>query len=195
MEKEAMIAYFDHIAPQWDTLAPHDDRKIRCLVTLGITPGARILDVGCGTGILTPVLLETNPSYLLGIDLSPGMIQQAKQKYGNLPVEFLTGDVMDLNQADSFDCAMLYDTFPQFENRGSLIRQMNYLLAPKGRLMICSGFNRHVVNAPYKGGAAVSIPLPAAKTLASTLDKYFEVDTVIDSPSLYAVSGTKRQAV
>ena len=61
--------------------------------------------------------------------------------------------------------------------------------------MICSGFNRHVVNAPYKGGSAVSIPLPAAKTLASTLDKYFEVDTIIDSPSLYAVSGMKRQAV
>ncbi|MCI8756365.1 MAG: class I SAM-dependent methyltransferase [Oscillospiraceae bacterium] len=195
MEKEAMIAYFDSIASQWDTLAPHDDSKIRCLVTLGITPGARVLDIGCGTGVLTPFLLETKPAYLLGIDLSSGMIQRAKEKYGNLPVEFLAGDVMELSQPNSFDCAILYDAFPQFENRGSLIRQINYLLAPKGRLMICSGFNRHVVNAPYKGGSAVSIPLPAAKTLASTLDKYFEVDTIIDSPSLYAVSGMKRQAV
>lgn len=193
MDKLSLIDYFDQIAPRWDELAPFDPDKLRCLVTLAAKPGARVLDVGCGTGVMTPYLLEKDPATLLGVDLSPAMIDIAQKKYGDTKALFLCTDVMELNRPGEFDCVMLYDAFPQFENRGSLIRHVHQLLAKDGRLMICDGFSRHVINASYQGGSSVSIPLPAAKTLASTLSQYFEMDTVIDSGDLYAVSGVKRE--
>lgn len=192
MDKLELISYFDNAAPKWDALAPCELDKLRCLATLSVTPGARVLDVGCGTGVMTPFLLEREPSYLLGVDFSPAMIEQATQKFVGPTTEFLCQDIMDLNRPGEFDCAVLYDTFAQFENRGSLIRHMHRLLAGEGRLMICSCLSRHVINASYKAGSSVSIPLPAAKTLASTMSQYFEVDTVIDSPAFYAVSGIKK---
>lgn len=191
MDKLALIDYFDEIAPRWDSVASRDPDLLRCLMTLCIAKGARVLDVGCGTGMLTPYILEKSPASLVSIDISPAMIAIAKERHGHTGAEFLCGDVMELNRPGEFDCTILYDTFPQFENRGSLIRHMHRLLAADGRLMICNGHNRHVINAPYKGGS-VSIPLPAAKTLASTVSQYFDVDTVIDSPSLYAVSGVQK---
>lgn len=192
MDKAALIDYFDAIAPRWDELSPRNPSILRCLTTLCVSGGARVLDVGCGTGVLTPYIMEKAPASLLSVDLSPAMIAIAKEHYGDTPAEFICGDVMDLNRPEEFDCTILYDTFPQFENRGSLIRHMHRLLAAEGRLMICNGHSRQVINACYPGGS-VSIPLPAAKTLASTMSQYFEVDTVIDSPLLYAVSGVKKQ--
>lgn len=192
MDKLSLKAYIDNIAPRWDEMAPFDPDKLRCLATLSAKPGDRVLDVGCGTGIMTPYLLEKEPASLLGVDFSPAMIEIAEKKHGGTKARFLCADVMELNQPGEYDCVMLYGTFPQFENRGSLIRQVHQLLAKDGRLMICDGFNRHALNASYQSGSSVSIPLPAAKTLASTLSQYFEVDTVIDSPGLYAVSGIKR---
>lgn len=192
MDKLSLISYFDDIAPRWDALAPSDPDKLRCLVTLCVEPGARVLDVGCGTGVMIPYLLEKEPDYLLAVDISPAMIEIAREKYGDTSAAFFCGDIMDINRPGEFDCVMIYDTFPQIENRGSLIRQCSRLLAKDGRLMICDGFSRHVINASYQGGSSVSIPLPAAKTLASNLSQYFEVDIVIDSASLYAVSGIKK---
>lgn len=192
MDKLSLISYFDDIAPRWDAVTPSDPDKLRCLVTLCARPGDRVLDVGCGTGVMIPYLLEKSPSFLLAVDISPAMINIAREKFGDTDARFYCGDVMDIDRPGEFDCVMIYDTFPQIENRGSLIRQCSRLLDKDGRLMICDGFSRHVINASYQGGSSVSIPLPAAKTLASNLSQYFDVDTVIDSGSLYAVSGIKK---
>ena len=42
--------------------------------------GARVLEVGCGTGTFTPICFEEGALAYHGIDLSPGMIELAKHK-------------------------------------------------------------------------------------------------------------------
>ena len=76
---------------------------------------------------------------------------------------------------------------------GSIVRQMHHLLSPGGRVVICHCEGRTTVNSHYQANAAaLSMPLPAARTLAASLERYFDVDILIDSPQLYVVSGIRR---
>lgn len=193
MDKQLQIDFFNSIADQWDTLYPQNSAKLACLVELcDLRPGARILDVACGTGQLTSFLLEKNISGLLSVDFAPRMIDAAKAKCSSELVEFRCCDIMEV--ADSgFDCAIICGGFQYFENRGSLIRQMHHLLASGGRLMICNPYSRTEVNSCHQANAIhLAMPLSTAQTLAASLEPYFDVDMRIDSNAIYVVSGTRR---
>jgi SAM-dependent methyltransferase len=66
------------------------------------------LDVGCGTGALTQVILETaNPHGVTGIDPSPGFIDYAKARTASPLASFEVGDGQSLPvEVASFDAAV-----------------------------------------------------------------------------------------
>ncbi len=76
---------------------------------LGVQPGQRILDIGAGTGVLAKAVHEAEASYT-GIDISPKLMQKAKQYHGRYG-RFIVGDARQLRRqvaAESFDaCAFL----------------------------------------------------------------------------------------
>lgn len=193
MDKSSQIAYFDSVATEWDTLMPLDPARLRTLLGLCEIPaGARVLDVGCGTAAFAPLLLEKEPSSVLCVDFSERMLEQARERCADPRVELRRCDVMELG-GEEFDCAIILGSFIYFENRGSLLRQMRHLLVPGGRLMICHAQGRTTVNSHHAANAAqLAMPLPAAHILSSSLDQNFDVDMVVDTPSLYAVSGLRR---
>ncbi len=67
---------------------------------VNVQPGERILDIGCGTGQLTAQLAERGAD-VLGIDISPAMIEEAKNAYPDLAFE--VGDASRLEIRQSFD--------------------------------------------------------------------------------------------
>ncbi len=73
----------------------------------GISDGERILDVGCGTGSLTRVLLESaDVKSIAGVDLAEVYLESARQTIRDPRVDFKTGDATSLPFADnSFDRA------------------------------------------------------------------------------------------
>ncbi len=193
MEKITFTALYDQLAPQWDEQFPANLQRLHCLVELGVPgPGLRILDAACGTGRMLPLLLEREPAQILAVDLSQGMLSQAAARCADPRVQFLCGDVMELKEGE-FDCVLLCDAFQHFENRGSLIRKMQHLLAPGGRLTICYPCGRANVNAHYlsSNDAEMLMPLPAARTLAASMESCFNVDVMIDSPQFYVVGGIR----
>ena len=67
------------------------------LAWLGKQPSSRWLDVGCGTGALTEVILqETAPIEIVGIDPSPGFIAHARTQVADPRVRFEQGDACNL---------------------------------------------------------------------------------------------------
>lgn len=60
---------------------------------LDIPPGAKWLDLGCGTGVLTGQIVKwCNPSRVFGIDQSAGFISTAKKRVLDSRVRFDVGD-------------------------------------------------------------------------------------------------------
>lgn len=74
--------FSDTLADRWDELCYHDPEKLNDILRrTGLRKGLRILDIGCGTGVLESYLLPYSPLQIVGVDISPGMIEKARSKY------------------------------------------------------------------------------------------------------------------
>jgi len=109
---QAAYAY-DVLAPYYDdfTAGYAYDRWIEAIeeraVALGLT-GERALDLACGTGKSTGQLIDRGYS-VLGCDISPGMIAQARRRYPNHADGFLVADMRDLPDLGEFDLILCLD--------------------------------------------------------------------------------------
>lgn len=98
-EQEHARAY-DTIGARYDEAFPHKDGQLAVVAMMleriaGTGTGARVLDVGSGTGVPTARQLVAAGCRVTCLDISPGMLEIAR---ANVPeAEFVHGDVMELS--------------------------------------------------------------------------------------------------
>lgn len=85
-------------------------RRIAPLFTdwLDLAPGARWIDVGCGTGVLTSTILDRcEPAEVVGVDSSETFLNSARAALPHQHTSFIQGDAQAIAQPDdSFDAAV-----------------------------------------------------------------------------------------
>jgi ubiquinone/menaquinone biosynthesis C-methylase UbiE len=139
-QKAASSGYFDAVADRYET----NWRWRRILRQQSLTFAAlelraddRLLDIGCGTGA---ALRETAPlvARAVGLDLSPGMIDEARRLATDLPnVEFAVGDAERLPFADGeFTAVLCSSSIHHYPQPGKAVPEMARVLAPGGRIAI-----------------------------------------------------------
>jgi SAM-dependent methyltransferase len=102
-----------------------------------IAPGDRVLDVACGTGVLTrAAAVRVGPSgRVTGLDLNEGMLAVARRLRPE--IDWRQGDAQDLPFADhAFDVVMSQFALMFFPDRPRTLREMWRVLAPGGRLAV-----------------------------------------------------------
>jgi len=119
----------------WDSPAGRvrADRRGRLFASLGgIRPGARVLELGCGTGEFTRRLADAG-SRLVALDLSADLLARARPKVPLSRVCFLRADAMILPFGDaSFDAVYGCSILHHLEAETAL-REVRRVLRPGGR--------------------------------------------------------------
>ena len=195
MNKQDVIAFFDHCAPTWDAGMVTNDTIIgRILDNARVSSGDDVLDVACGTGVLFPYYLDKGVSSVTGIDISPCMVELARKKWGHESrVALICGDAEVFNSEKRYDAIVVYNAFPHFVDPAALIRQLASLLKEGGCLTVAHGASREKINRHHQGSAAkVSHGLMPAEELRDLFTDCLQVDTVISDETMYQVCGMKR---
>ena len=123
--------------------ASHQFRSGKLLVReLAIAPGERVLDVGCGTGLLAEHIADlVGPTgTVLGIDPLPLRIVLAQAK-ARRNLQFKVADAYDLSAipTDGFDVVCLNAVFHWLPEKSGPLREFARVLKPGGRLGISNG--------------------------------------------------------
>jgi arsenite methyltransferase len=107
---------------------------------LAVSPGERILDVGCGPGFYCAELAaEVRPAgSVVGVDSSPAMLELAARRCaGHEGVELRPGDAVALPVDDiSFDAALCVQVLEYVPDPTVALAEMHRALRPGGRVVV-----------------------------------------------------------
>lgn len=108
----------------------------------GLNSNMRVLEVGCGVGTLTQLLATAiKDGHLLANDISPISIELAKNRLDGMShVQFICGDIKNLNVQGPFDLIVLPDVLEHIplEDHGILFRKLAGLLNAEGAIFVHS---------------------------------------------------------
>jgi ubiquinone/menaquinone biosynthesis C-methylase UbiE len=105
----------------------------------------RILDVGCGTGLMSEKLAASG-RHVCGVDLSAAMIRRAQRKSGPR-LDFILGDAEKLpSENASFDAVVNLISFHHYPNPARAAAEFRRVLRPGGRLVLVAfdGDSRYI---------------------------------------------------
>lgn len=136
-DKRNEIAFFDAHAAADDYNVFSESANARLIDSFvrltGLAPGARVIDLGCGSGIFT-YLLGQRGYDVAGLDISPKLLELARRKYPHL--QFHEGDVEALPYEEgSVDGVLLSGIVHHLPDARLCAAEVMRVLRPKGRFV------------------------------------------------------------
>jgi ubiquinone/menaquinone biosynthesis C-methylase UbiE len=195
--------YFDELSGRWDSLMSLDERARTAvqenLDMLGLQQGDTVLDAGCGTGVLFPLLFDyIGPKGLIiGLDVSRDMLAAARRKYPAANVKLVCAAIEEYVETGKPECGRAiacFQAFPHFENQQRVLEGFHRRLAPGGRFIVFHLASSSEINAFH---ATLPPPvnthrLPPVEDLkAWALAAGFAVRETREEPGLFRLIGEK----
>ena len=160
-KKEQVATMFDNISKEYDGLnrviSFGIDVSWRKKVTKIVSKNnpKQILDIATGTGDLALMMSKLNPEKIIGLDISPGMLEVGKQKIAkaNLSdtIEMVVGDSENMPFEDNtFDAITVSFGVRNFANLDKGLTEIRRVLKPNGTFVVLETSNP--TKFPFKQG-------------------------------------------
>lgn len=107
---------------------------------LKLSPGDRLLDIACGTGIVARVAKERlgDTGRIVGVDVSPDMLAVARAAAPDIDWREGNATSLPLNEGEQFDVVVCHQGLQFFSDKTAAIAQMRRALAEHGRLAVAT---------------------------------------------------------
>lgn len=193
--------HFNELAFRWDQLPAATDplRGIKQFVERATWRKAnRVLDVGCGTGVLLPHLLKAclGAASVVELDFAEEMLRENRRKLSDRRVARICADAAALPFAEAyFDVVLCFGVLPHFADLQSALRGLLRVLRSGGIFSVGHLMGSSELNAFHHslGEPIAQDTLLPAKLLASTLCRFdTEVLRAEERPDWYFVQVMKK---
>jgi arsenite methyltransferase len=125
----------------------------RALSFCNLPVGARVVDIGCGTGLTVRYLRRHRQLKAFGLDRSSGLLGQARQRDNELPLA--QGEAQHLPFGDCCLSAVMCEcVLSLVENSDAAWREVHRVLVPGGLLVLADVYSR----VPEHAGGLTSLP-------------------------------------
>lgn len=192
-------SFFDSCAERWDRdESPDIQAKLDRVVSLsGVEPGSSVLDVGTGTGVLIPSLLQRIgiDGRILAIDISSAMLNKTQAKGFPSQASFQLADIQRTGyEGAQFDAVFCNAVFPHFEDKALALRECSRLLKGQGILVISHPIGREAVNRIHAqaGGAVGEDRIPSNAQIQTWLEEAgLSLAEVVDEREFHFIRAVK----
>jgi ubiquinone/menaquinone biosynthesis C-methylase UbiE len=192
--------FFNHIAQDWQREHPVDEKSDELMAISGhfrLTAGDTVLDIGCGTGRLLPIVLEQigERGCLVAADYSENMLILSRATTWAANLLYIQCDALHTPVcAGLFDKVICFALFPHLAPKEEALNEFYRILKPGGHLFIAHQMSRRELNAFHKKvkGPVTKDLLPRRHKMNSLLKRAgFKTFSILDQPSLYLVHACK----
>jgi len=187
--------YFDYASANWKTKEEDVLRAVDIFSRIEFHPGQKILDVGCGTGSLFPVIKQFAPkSTLIGCDMSFKMLARSKDYDDNnrIPIVQCLGEILPFKDK-SIDVVLNYCIFPHLKFRMTAFHEFHRVLKENGRYFIIQPHGREAVNRTHSR-LAQPVCFDFLPTIEETawqlIHAAFSVSQIVDRGDLFLIEVT-----
>lgn len=135
---------YDRIANEWHSTPRGNDYIKRLLgyvdkVLEDVPAGARVLDLGCGTGEPVASYMTQHGYRVVGVDESEAMLKHARTAVP--AAEFIQSDMIDIQFTGTFAAAVAWDSIFHVDRKhhAAIFSKLSNALDPGGRLLLSTG--------------------------------------------------------
>ena len=174
---DSVVDYFDEMATIWDNAIFHNKVQIREMIKLSdMKEGDKILDVGCGTGVLVDFIREVNKlGEIYEVDCSQKMLNMSRAKnYNDSHIVYLKLDIENGISDEKFDIIILYNSLAYLKNKIETLECLaRNNLNKGGRIVIFHNYGEDQINISHACGdrRISNACLPPFENLINSLDK------------------------
>lgn len=187
--------FFDKCAFSWDKNECHSiEEKKYLLDKVDIKPNSKILDIACGTGVITRLLHEYSNAAVKGIDISQNMIDIAKKKYqSDNWATFEKCDFINLKEQNYYDYAIIYNAYPHFLDTDAFAKKLSEVLKKGGKFAILHSLSRYELQRHHSARAVnVSRTLNAPLIESKVFEPYFDIIEASETEHTFVLIGRKK---
>ena len=161
-----------------------------------LTRGDHVLDVGCGTGVLVPFILDriTETGIIYELDFAEQMIEINRGLHEQDAVRFIVSDVEHAPLDDaSCDTVICFSCFPHFQDKNKATARLSHILKPNGIFIVSHFASSEKINEHHRSCDAVMHDhLPDEADMRSLLQSVsLGIEVFVDEPGFYCIIARK----